>query len=318
MNPNPYVFIVGCARSGTTLLQRMLDAHPLLAVIDETLWIPRPFERRRGIAADGTVTPKIVSVLSKHRRFPPVELNLEDIEALLGDGDSISYADFVGGIFDLYGRTKGKRLVGDKSPAYVRKMSTLHALWPRARFVHLIRDGRDVCLSVLNWKKVEHIARPFPTWDRDPVTAAALWWDRSVRLGREAGRTLTEDLYREVRYESLVTNPGPVCESLCDFLDLPFDDCMLRFHEGRTIKDPGLSAKRAWLPPTVGLRNWRSQMPPGDVERFEAAAGDLLEELGYVRSAARPSPEALAQASSIRDSFTEDVRRRRAALPERW
>jgi hypothetical protein len=72
---------------------------------------------------------------------------------------------------------------------------------------------------------------------------------------------------------------------------------MLRFHEGRTRDDPGLDAKDAWRPVTPGLRNWPAQMPAGDVERFEAAAGGLLDELGYPRGCAHPSPEAVRQAA---------------------
>ena len=64
---------------------------------------------------------------------------------------------------------------------------------------------------------------------------------------------------------------------------MPYADTMLEFHEGRTKTKPGLDAKRAWLPITSGLRDWRSEMPTEDLERFEAAAGDLLDELGYER-----------------------------------
>jgi len=88
---------------------------------------------------------------------------------------------------------------------------------------------------------------------------------------------------------------------------LPYDDAMLRFHEGRTKTDPGLDAKHAWLPITPGLRNWRSQMPVEDVERFEAVAGNLLDELGYPRAVPCPRPEALEHASKIRHSIAQDA-----------
>ncbi len=100
-------------------------------------------------------------------------------------------------------------------------------------------------------------------------------------------------------------NPAEECAKLCSFLRLPFDDAMVRFHEGRTRKEPGLSTKKAWLPPTPGLRDWRSQMPPEDVERFEAAAGDLLDELGYERAYPHLPQHALAHASRIREKYPE-------------
>jgi hypothetical protein len=71
------------------------------------------------------------------------------------------------------------------------------------------------------------------------------------------------------------------------------------------------------MPVTAGLKDWRTQMPGVDTERFEAA-GDFLDELGYPRTVPRPKPEVLTRASKIRDSFAPDVRYRGRLLPERW
>jgi hypothetical protein len=307
---NPYLFIVGCPRSGTTLLQRLLDAHPELAVINETLWITRE--------ADGLVGPELVSRLFENRRFQRLDLRRREVERLLETDSPVSYARFVSGIFDLYGRRQGKPFVGDKSPGYVREMGALHALWPNAKFVHLIRDGRDVWLSVAAWKKAERSVGRFATWAQDPVATTALWWERSVRLGREAGASLGPSLYHEIRYEHLVEEPAQECRALCAFLGLPYDEAMLRFHEGRTRSEPGLTSKRAWLPPVRGLRDWHDQMPAAEVERFEATAGELLDELGYPRVLARLPHGVGRRAAEVRSVFTEDALARGRVLPGRW
>jgi hypothetical protein len=314
---NPYVFIVGCPRSGTTLLQRMLDAHHDVAVIPETLWITRIYERRQGLSDDGFVTPKLIDRLLSKQRFVRLGIERADLEGLLSSG-SRPYASFVTDIFDLYGQARGKHLVGDKSPGYVRSIPTLHSLWPKARFVHLIRDGRDVALSAVSWRKADRVLGDFRTWPGDPWTTAALWWERSVRLGREAASTLPADSYLELTYETLVADSESACREVCSFLDLPYGAGMIHFHEGRTIPDPGLPTKRQWLPPTAGLREWRTQMPADDLERFEAAAGALLAELGYARGAPRLSPDRIARARAARETFAEDVARRGRPLPVRW
>jgi Sulfotransferase family len=314
---NPYVFIVGCPRSGTTLFQRVVDAHPELAIIDETLWILRLYRRSEGVTADGLVTARVIDDLLADRRFARLDLPIADVEGLL-DGGRTSYTSFVSGIFDLYGRARGKRLVGDKSPGYVRKIPRLHQLWPAAKFVHLIRDGRDVALSALGWKTGDRIFSEFRGWPDDPWTTAALWWERSVRLGREAAGDLPPGRYHEVRYEALVADPEAESRTLCAFLDLPYDDAMVRFHEGRTQRAPGASAKRQWLPPTAGLRNWRTQMSPEAVERFEASAGGLLDELGYARGAPAPSPGRSEHAASARRAFGQDILSRSRRLPRAW
>ena len=93
---------------------------------------------------------------------------------------------------------------------------------------------------------------------------------------------------------------------------------MLRFHEGRTRTDPGLDAKASWAPITAGLRDWRCQMSAEDIERFEAASGDLLDELGYPRGAPRPRPETQEHATRMHDLLTHAARGRKRVLPERW
>jgi hypothetical protein len=315
---NPYVFVVGCARSGTTLLQRMLDAHRDIAVVHETHWIPKWYERRKGVTPEGLATSELASRLAGYHRFPEWNIAREDLERLIPGGEPVPYPSFVAGFFDLYGRARGKRLVGDKTPRYVRNMPALHAFWPEARFVHLIRDGRDVALSATSWRKSYKLARRFPTWNEDPTTTAAVWWEWLVRLGREDGKALGPELYKEICYETLVSEPAKACESLCAFLNLPYDDAMLRFSEGRTAAEPGLDAKGAWLPITPGLRKWSEQMPAGDIERFEAAAGDLLDELGYPRAFPDPSHEALEHAQEVRRSFRNDARNRGERSLEGW
>jgi len=315
---NPYVFIVGCPRSGTTLLRRMVDAHPELAIIHETQWIPRWFERRVGVTADGFATSELVDRLLEFPRFIELRIGRERLEPLLGSNGQVEYSRFVTGIFDLYGEGQRKRLVGEKSPGYVRRLPTLHALWPRARYVHLIRDGRDVCLSLLSWKKADRVARRFETWNEDPVATTALWWEWHVRLGREMGPSLGPDLYSEIQYERLVADPPAASAAVCAFLGLPYADSIVHYQEGREERNWGRSAKGRWLPPMQGVRDWRSQMTVGDVERFEAVAGDLLDELGYERRFRCPLPSAARGIPELRERFADDVRRRGGRLPERW
>jgi hypothetical protein len=318
---NPFVFIIGCARSGTTLLRRIVDAHPQIAITQETHWIPDYFEQRTGLTPAGMVTLELIRQLLDHPRFRKLWIGREQLEQLLERGQDVSYADFVTGIFDLYGngRGGGKALVGNKTPRYVRSIRTLHGLWPKAKFIHLIRDGRDVALSAINWKeKAGALAERYTTWGEHPVTTAATWWKWNVRLGREARQGLGSGLYYEMRYEALVASPQEECARLCAFLGVPYTSVMLHFHEGRTKTQPGLDAKKSWQPITPGLRDWRTKLPAEDQERFEAAAGDLLDELSYARAVPQPRPGVLDHAAQIRESFIEDVRAVAAAVPEHW
>src|SRR5215471_5019118 len=143
-NMNPFLFIVGCPRSGTTLLQRMLNAHPQLAIAPESHWIPRLHAKPWALTPEGLVKPKLIRRLLAHPKFARLNISREELLRLAGNGQPTTYASLVSKIYDLYGSARGKTLVGDKTPDYVRTIETLHVLWPVARFVHLIRDGRDV------------------------------------------------------------------------------------------------------------------------------------------------------------------------------
>ena len=312
---NPHVFIVGCQRSGTTLLQRMVDANPNIAIVHESRFVDAYYQNRQGLTPEGNVGPELVPLIAEHPRFPKLEVSREDLESLVPNGRPVHYRDFVSGLYDLHGRSVGKKIVGDKTPRYVRSIPTLHELWPEARFVHLIRDGRDVCLSALQWRSGGELVRRFETWKTDPVATAGVWWDWLVRLGREAGRDLGPDLYLEVRYENLVTDPVPECGRLCEFLDVPYDEAMIRFHEGKEREGSNLSTKRAWKGVTAGLREWRTDLPPEDTELFEAAAGELLDELGYDRAVPEPGPEAKETVARVRGSFYREVRAAGERLP---
>jgi hypothetical protein len=297
---NPYVFFVGCPRSGTTLLKRIANAHRDLAVTPETHWIPRFHRRAIGVDREGRVTPDLVEALASHPKFPHLRIDRAQVEAIVAGRPE--YATLVTRIFDLYGEAQGKRLVGDKTPGYVKEIDLLHRLWPRARFVHLVRDGRDVALSLLEWSRAARNVGRLPTWGDDPISTAAVWWRGMASRGIASLARLPRGLGCELRYEALIENPRRECERLCAFLDLEFDPSMLAFHQGKTRAEEGLSAKKAWLPPTPGLRDWRSQMSVDALERFEAVAGDLLGELGYERACPRPSPGARLHAEWIEAS----------------
>ena len=154
---------------------------------------------------------------------------------------------------------------------------------PEARFIHLIRDGRDVALSVR------------PLWfGPTSIEDAAIWWKERVEAGQRAGSELR---YMEVRYESLVGNVRSELERVCDFLDLDFREDMLQGHtracarlaEEKDLPKQGIAAERRReiharvrvRPDPSGVGRWRTEMTPDERRRFEELAGDTLERLGY-------------------------------------
>lgn len=313
----PFVLIVGCPRSGTTLLQRMLDAHPQLAVANDTHFIPRAVQKNepQAIRAAGDLTslpltPRIIEWVRRYHRFP--RLGLPDAVIEHAAQSATTYTQFVGALYQQYAQMHGKPLGGEKTPDYVRSLPLLHRLFPWIKTLHIIRDGRDVALSTRQWaSKNKKGPAKLAMWDDQPLATCALWWRRQVTTGRHDSAMLRPNSYQEVRYEQLVARPGDVLRLATAFLGLPFAHDMLCFNAGKVNHDPGLSAKKAWIAPTPGLRNWQTQMDERDIELFEALAGDLISDLGYDRRFEHISPDVAAIARRCWAWWQDHVRDQR-------
>ena len=273
MSRAPFPFIVGCPRSGTTLLRAMFDSHPEMAIPPEAQFIvPMLRLRRRYESSRGIRTDALVAALKPAAQFPGWGLPEETVREAIGSSGGLPEA--LRRLHAAYAARDGKPRYGDKTPGAVLGIDVIAAAFPEARFIHVFRDGRDVGLSLIT-----------QSFGPSRIGRAALWWRRRVRGGRRSGRRLGPTRYMEVRYETLVSDPEPIVRSLAEFAGLRFRDEMLRYHErGGPLRGVSSAAHaRLHLPPTAGLRDWRSQMAPGDVVQFELLAGDLLEELGYER-----------------------------------
>jgi hypothetical protein len=291
----------------------MLNAHPSLAIAPELHWITDAFQPGIWDESGCLVTPELLHSFVEHNMFRQLKVRREDFLRLVSPGESIQGGEFVTRFFGLYRQTTGKTLVGSKTPAYVRRLVDLHKLWPQTKFIHLIRDGRGVCLSVLDWHHAGRTAGSYSTWAMDPVSTAALWWKWKVQLAQEGGRTLRPELYHELRYEDLVTEPEGTCVGLCAFLGIPYNAAMVRFHEAPA---PRKQDDHPWGPVQRGVRDWSVQMPADACLRFEAAAGDLLEQLGYPRTWPRLPPEAEKHAEHIRALFIAEASAKKDHPPE--
>lgn len=275
---DPPVFIVGCGRSGTTLLRLMLDSHPDLAIPGESHFIPTLWRARRHYVTKGALdVDRLVEAILQAREFRLWEVPEDAARQRVRDMRPATFGGVLAAVYLAYAEQHGKRRWGDKTPSYVRIMPLLDQLFPGARFLHIIRDGRDVALSYLS-----------VPWGPRDIWTVARKWHRDVSAGRQAGGVLGPGRYMEVSYERLVQDPGGTLEGVCAFAALPFDERMLRYHReaDHRLEAPAGEARfhaSVTKAPTTGLRDWRTQMSPGNVASFEAVAATLLAELGYER-----------------------------------
>ncbi len=274
----PFPFFVGANGSGTTLHRAIFDSHPDLAIPGESRFIVDLAKHRERYEIDDQFdSDALVNDLGRHKRFLNWGLAIEDLEAALAVAPKSTYAEAVRAIYGAYAAKEGKTRYGDKTQSYIHDLPVLAELFPEARFVHAVRDGRNVALAHAKGEKIEQVA---------------VSWSKRVTSGRRAGEKLGPDRYIESRYEDLIDDTDASVRRLCDFLELPFDPAMLRYYE----RADSLVATTAvperhldiYKPPTKGLQDWNRDLDSGQVARFEAIAGEALDLLGYERAQPRP------------------------------
>jgi len=289
----PPIFVVGCPRSGTTMLRLMLDAHPSLAIPPESHFIPlvarvhSRYEQPSGFDADHMAADVMRGLRFRDWQLPP-----EAVRSTIRERRPVTMAAAIECLFVAYADAHGKARWGDKTPGYSIELPLISELFPEAVFVHLIRDGRNVALSLME------VPRP----PRSFAEAAQVWRHR-VSTGRADGARLGAGRYLEVRYESLVEDPETALRQVCSLAALEYAPAMLDYHR----EDPAASVpERNWghhrnlaRPPTSGLRDWRDRMGEADQRLFEAVAGDELSALGYERRFPQVPAGARARAAAI-------------------
>lgn len=290
----PAPFVVGIARSGTTLLRLMLDAHPQLTIPPETHFLPQLFKYFDRWVEEGVegeeLRGRAMELIVAHPRWGDMPLRAEEVERRMAEHDPLTAGDAARSLYETYAAHVGKPRWGDKSPPYTWKARRIQAALPEARFVHLIRDGRDVALSLSE-----------VSWGPGDVQAAAAKWVDELGRARRRSRRLRPGTYMEVRYEDLVADPEPLLRQIAEFVDLPWDAGMLDYHHraeermrdvvrdfhplgGGTITAEERQRQHELVstPPSASrVGRWRTEMSSEDRQAFESIAGDLLRELGY-------------------------------------
>jgi Sulfotransferase family len=271
------IFIVGCPRSGTSFLYHLLlsaggfaEFHTQMNVFD----VLEPIYGDLGRAAKREAATK--NWLAS-KAFDVSGLKAEEIEREIASRCQ-GASDFLRIIMEAVAQKQNVGRWVDSTPTNVPHMLRIAHDFPAAKFVHIIRDPRDVVLSLdkRGW------TRPLP-WDRSrSLLAAGVYWEWIVRLARRYGAVLGPRRYQEVRYESLVNDQPKALNDLGEFLDHDLDYDRIQNSKVGSVKNPLTSFKEdlgkgEFMP--VG--RWRTKFPPDQLKQFEALVGKYMNELDY-------------------------------------
>lgn len=252
------IIIGGCGRSGTTLLRAMLNAHNRIAIGPET-----------GVFCGATCRPQLAADLQL-----PLDVVERDYRR------SCCLGEFVELLMQRTLQKARKERWGEKSPCNVRCLKTIFQFFPQARFIHMVRDGRDVVASLRThpkycWRNGERV----PTGICNPWTACVARWVNDVNAGLP---WRGDDRYLEVRYERLAAEPEETLRGVLNWLGEDWDDAVINFYEshderGSDVANPGV------MRPVYGsaLDRWRKELTEEAISAFNVDAVALLMRLGY-------------------------------------
>ena len=264
------IFLVGAERSGSTMLRIMLDHHPEIAFFSE-------FEFAVERVSESGDFPEIGS----YRRW------LQSDRIYLDSGSQVDatlgYRDLVHSFLEQKRSRDGKRLVG---ATVHRCFDRLVHLWPNARYIHLLRDPRDVARSTIAMG-----------WAGNVWTGAERWVNAETTWGRLRNE-LPCDRWFEIRYESLVREPEAQLRELCGYLSVPYDARMLGYPETTSYDAPNPHHADRWM----------QSLPDRDAGLVEQRIGSLLTDRGYTCSADQTPaaiPIGTTRQKATRPSFTE-------------
>lgn len=237
------IFLVGCVRSGTTLLRLMLDHHPKIAFLFEFEYAVEKIKGNSGWPD----LKQYHEYLLSHRIFGSAKFEINQ---------QLSYPELVDSFLRQKVAETGKSIVGATVHHHFDKITRV---WPDAKFIHIYRDGRDVTRSCIQMG-----------WAGNGWTGADRWI-AAEELWKSMVPHIPEERRCEIRYKDLVRRPEEKLSSLCEFIGVAYDAAMMNYSEDSTYSAPDLSM----------IEQWRRKMSNAEVQLVEARIGDMLLERGY-------------------------------------
>jgi hypothetical protein len=293
MSPSPHpqgcdapFFVIGNPRSGTTLLRLLLTCNNELVVPPEGAFVvglQREFGSFRGARDD---LPEFVIRLLAYPTMDTWCFDPRQLLDYLVSAEPQCYRDLCCAVYRAYGEGQGKsvRYWGDKNNSYIRHIDSISRLFPTSRFIHIVRDGRDVACSYRALRDTN--GRHAPRLPTSIYSAARHWRDNLSEINRHLqGLDSTRTL--EMRYEDLLADPESTLQGICSYLNVSYDDRMLQFHKVNLKKGLEPTEFLNWKQLTTSpLSNesagrWRKEMFDEDIYLFQLVAREALERFGY-------------------------------------
>ncbi|MEZ5084186.1 MAG: sulfotransferase [Bacteroidales bacterium] len=280
----PFFFIIGRPRSGTTLLQTLFDAHPHVQIPPESPVIKECFDRFRGVHDwNKQEIHQFADYLFRVIKFK--EWNIDKnklLHRLLNYEGKLTFNTVIHIVYLNYQSVYNKgeiKILGDKNPSYSKFPEKMKAIFPDAKFIHIVRDYRD---HILSMQRVNLLNSNLPL-------ISYTWRKSQIKTFRFAQRF--PDSIMAIRYEDFVKNPESNLKRMCEFLDINYDQSVLTYHEKEEafkkefkMKTSNLFHGNLFKPiNSDNVNKWKSEMSQKDILKADFYVGKFAELSGYER-----------------------------------
>jgi LPS sulfotransferase NodH len=270
------VFILGCPRSGTTLLYHMLLSAGNFAVYRCESQVFNLLEPMFGDLSSSRNKRKLLAAWERSPLFTRTGLEADQIESEVM-AKCNNAGDFLRVVMETMAREQGVERWADCTPEHLLFMDRIKKTIPDALVIHIIRDARDVALSLEKQKWI----RPFACDGGDGLLVAALYWEWMVKRGRESGKALGLD-YREVLYEELVGNPRTALAQLGAFVGQELDYDRIQQIGIGSVSEPNSSFRNETGAGDFNpVARWKAKLSADRLRDLEYLVGETLTNLGY-------------------------------------
>ena len=279
-------FILGNPRSGTTLFRLMLNNHPNITIPPEcgfALWL---YEKYKVVNfSRGDFLGSFLKDLSVAKKFETWQLELAELEAYLRKRSPVNYRQVVEGVYEFYAHMVGSQasLLGDKNNFYLDYIDEIKTLFPEAKILFIVRDGRDVACSYRELASRKINSKYAPQLPSSIEAIAREWSANNAKI-----QDALDSNALLIRYEDLLLDTKATLEKVCQHLNVSYHNDMLNYHINHEGHEPAefLQWKEKIIQPpdSRNIGKYSAELSAHEIKIFESIAGAELEAFGYLTS----------------------------------
>ncbi len=292
MNENGPFFILANPRSGSSLLRIICDSHPNICIPPESGFMEWWYLKYQKWSISDSINPHTIDVfirdLLTSKKFETWQFNIEVFKNIIRNELPKNYAELIACVYLSFGKQRGKEVTvwGDKNNYYIHKTEILNKLYPNAKYIHLVRDGRDVAVSYLALKNLKTDSLYAPKLPQTVEAIAEEWHNNNTML-LDFFNSIPKARIFTMTYEELLRDIKGTSQKITSFLGLAFDEEMLRYHEINKEYSIEPKATLDWkqktleAPDLTNIGKYKKMLSNDALRSFVAIAGPTLKYFQY-------------------------------------